>query len=50
MENEKIADNSFKMGEIFRRELKKQLDQNIVNQVRGKGLLNAIVVNDSKYN
>lgn len=49
MEEEKIAENSFKLGEIFRRELEKHLDKNILIEVRGKGLLNAIVINESKY-
>lgn len=48
MEDEKIAENSFKLGEITRSELNKQLDKNIVSEVRGKGLLNAIVINESK--
>lgn len=49
MEDEKIAENSFKLGDIFRRELKKQLDNEIVTEVRGKGLFNAIVINESEY-
>lgn len=49
MEEEKIAENAFKLGEITRGELKKRLDKNIVSEVRGKGLLNAIVINESKF-
>lgn len=49
MEEEKIAENSFRLGEIFRSELRKRLDKEIVSEVRGKGLLNAIVINESKY-
>ena len=44
---ENLAENAQKMGEIFRRELSdfsKQYD--IVKTVRGKGLLNAVVIND----
>lgn len=44
---ENLADNAQKMGEIFRRELSdfsKQYD--ILKTVRGKGLLNAVVIND----
>ena len=44
---ENLADNAQKMGEIFRRELSdfsKQYD--IIKTVRGKGLLNAVVIND----
>ena len=48
MEEEKLAENSYKMGEILRGELNK-LPKDIVSIVRGRGLLNAIVINDSKY-
>ena len=44
---ENLADNAQNMGEIFRRELSdfsKQYD--IIKTVRGKGLLNAVVIND----
>lgn len=44
---ENLAENAQKMGEIFRRELSdfsKQYD--IIKTVRGKGLLNAVVIND----
>lgn len=44
---ENLADNAQKMGEIFRRELSdfsKQYD--IIKTVRGKGLLNAVVIKD----
>ncbi|WP_337865445.1 ornithine--oxo-acid transaminase [Ignavibacterium sp.] len=42
---EKLADNAAKMGEYFRSELQKMVDEfdNLV-LVRGKGLLNAIVI------
>ncbi|MEP0861406.1 MAG: ornithine--oxo-acid transaminase [Ignavibacterium sp.] len=42
---EKLADNAAKMGEYFRSEIKKMVDEfeNLV-LVRGKGLLNAIVI------
>lgn len=49
LEEENIAENAFKMGEIFREELQKKLNKDIVSDVRGKGLLNAIVINRSKY-
>lgn len=45
LEEENIAENAFKMGEIFREELQKKLNKDIVSDVRGKGLLNAIVIN-----
>lgn len=46
---EMLAENAFKMGEIFRNELKKLVEElDILNLVRGKGLLNAIVINDKE--
>ncbi|XP_044313947.1 ornithine aminotransferase, mitochondrial [Drosophila rhopaloa] len=47
LQEEKLAENAFKMGEILRSELSK-LPQDVVSVVRGKGLLNAIVIN-KKY-
>lgn len=44
---EKLADNAAKMGELLRSELRK-LPSDIISTVRGKGLLNAIVVTSSK--
>ena len=47
--DEKLAENAFVLGELFRAELNKYIEHsNIVNLVRGKGLLNAIVINDSE--
>ncbi len=45
---EKLADNAAKMGEYFRNEVQKMVDEfeNLV-LVRGKGLLNAIVIKPS---
>jgi ornithine--oxo-acid transaminase len=40
---EKLADNAFKMGEIFRSELYK-IKSPLIKNVRGKGLLNAVVI------
>ncbi|GJQ86228.1 Oat [Trypoxylus dichotomus] len=45
MEEEKLAENSEKMGQIFRDELKTLKDDRVVTDVRGKGLLNAITIN-----
>ena len=46
--DEELAKNALELGKIFRRELSKKLaDSNIVKLVRGKGLLNAIVINDT---
>ena len=45
--DENLAENAFKLGEIFRAELNKYIEtSDIVKLVRGKGLLNAIVIND----
>ena len=46
---EKLSENATVLGEIFRTELNKRLGHlNIVSLIRGKGLLNAIVINDSE--
>ncbi|XP_063912974.1 ornithine aminotransferase, mitochondrial-like [Zophobas morio] len=45
LEEENLANNAFELGEIFRTELRKKLNKNIVIEVRGRGLLNAIVIN-----
>ena len=41
--DEKLAENAFRLGEIFRREMR-AIDSDMVTLVRGKGLLNAIVI------
>ncbi len=47
--DEKLADNAFKLGNLFRSELQKYIDtSDLVKLVRGKGLLNAIVINDDE--
>lgn len=47
--DEKLAENAYKLGEIFRAELSAFAKENsLVKLVRGKGLLNAIVINDSE--
>ena len=44
---EKLPENAYKLGEIFRSKINKYIEtSSIVNLVRGKGLLNAIVIND----
>jgi ornithine--oxo-acid transaminase len=45
IEEEKLADNAFKMGNYFRDELRKKLPKELVTDVRGRGLLNAIEIN-----
>ncbi|XP_026988507.2 ornithine aminotransferase, mitochondrial [Tachysurus fulvidraco] len=47
MEEEKLAENSEKMGKILRAELNK-LPKEVVTEVRGKGLFNAIVIKETK--
>ncbi len=47
--DEKLAENAEKLGTFFRKEMNAYIkDSNICKLVRGKGLLNAIVINDSE--
>lgn len=49
IKDEELAQNAFDLGELFRSELSKVIEgSNIVNGVRGKGLLNAILINDTE--
>lgn len=49
VKEEKLALNARNLGELFRSELDKYIEKsNIVKLVRGRGLLNAIVINDSE--
>jgi len=43
VKEENLAENAEYLGEIFRRELKK-IDSQIIGLVRGKGLLNAVII------
>jgi ornithine--oxo-acid transaminase len=46
--DEKLAQNARVLGELFRKEMNRIISQtNLVTKVRGKGLLNAIVINDT---
>ena len=48
IKEEKLAENAEKLGGLFRRLLDDYIrTSNIVELVRGKGLLNAIVINDT---
>lgn len=48
-EDENLAENAQKLGEIFRREIGEYIkNSNIASLVRGKGLLNAVVINDTE--
>jgi len=43
VKNEKLAENAEKMGQLFRSEIMK-IDSDMIELVRGKGLLNAIII------
>lgn len=46
--DEKLAQNARKLGEIFRAEMQKLVDESpLLKGVRGKGLLNAVLINDT---
>ena len=49
VKEEGLAENAYQLGVLFREELNKFIPTcNIVNAVRGKGLLNAILINDTE--
>ena len=49
VKDEELADNADKLGQIFREELTAFAEENdLVTLVRGRGLLNAIDINDSE--
>ncbi|PKA84319.1 ornithine--oxo-acid transaminase [Ulvibacter sp. MAR_2010_11] len=49
VKDENLAENAARLGEIFRSELNKYIaTSSIAKLVRGKGLLNAIVINDTE--
>lgn len=43
VEDEKLAENATRMGEIFRKEMR-AIDSEMISLVRGKGLLNAVII------
>lgn len=48
VKEENLAQNARKLGDLFRAEMQKLVDENdLFVKVRGKGLLNAVVINDS---
>jgi len=48
IKDEKLADNAYKLGIIFRERMTSLMKKTeLISLVRGKGLLNAIVINDS---
>lgn len=49
VEEEKLSENAEKLGKLFRDKMNEYIQSsNIVTLVRGKGLLNAIVINDTE--
>lgn len=47
--NEDLAENARKLGDLFREKMNEYIkDSSAIKLVRGKGLLNAIVINDSE--
>ncbi len=49
VKDEALAQNAYDLGELFRSELSKYIEtSSIVTAVRGKGLLNAILINDTE--
>jgi ornithine--oxo-acid transaminase len=48
VEEEKLAENAQTLGNLFRSEMKKLVDSSdLFVKVRGKGLLNAVIINDT---
>lgn len=46
--DEKLSDNAERLGKIFRAEIEKLISEtSLITKVRGKGLLNAILINDT---
>lgn len=49
IKEEDLAKNAERLGNLFRNEIQKLVNSNsLVKQVRGKGLLNAIIINESE--
>ncbi|WP_284652067.1 ornithine--oxo-acid transaminase [Flavobacterium terrisoli] len=49
VKDEKLAENAERLGQLFRSELAKYIEtSNVATVVRGKGLLNAVVINDTE--
>jgi ornithine--oxo-acid transaminase len=49
LEEENLAENALHMGQMFRSELQKRLPKELVCDIRGRGLLNAVEINNSKF-
>ncbi len=49
IQDEKLAENSDKLGKLFRSEMGKLVEKyDLLKAVRGKGLLNAVLINDTE--
>jgi len=49
VKNENLAEKAYYLGKLFRSEMRKLIERSaLVKLVRGKGLLNAIVINDTE--
>ena len=49
VKDEKLAENAERLGNVFRERMQSLIEKSdLVTLVRGKGLLNAIVINDSE--
>ena len=50
VEEENLSERTEKLGQLFRAEMKKLIEKtDLIANVRGKGLLNAIIINDSQH-
>ncbi len=50
VEEEKLSERAEELGNLFRSEIQKIIEKtDLVHTVRGKGLLNAIIINDSQH-
>lgn len=50
VEDENLSERAEKLGQIFRAEIRKIIEKtDLIASVRGKGLLNAIIINDSQH-
>ncbi len=48
VEDEKLSEKAEELGQLFRSEIEKIIEKtNLITKVRGKGLLNAILINDT---
>ncbi|UZT95962.1 ornithine--oxo-acid transaminase [Chryseobacterium fluminis] len=48
VEDEKLSERAEKLGQLFRSEIEKLIEKtDLITKVRGKGLLNAILINDT---